>query len=493
MAVSSEAPEALGLERPRGRIAPATAVFVGAAAIYYGLLLSFSLGQPITLAFANKDVWQHLAALQALIDDPLHSGNPFVATGEASRLYGPVHVAGALAARALGLPATGAYGLIAGFNLLALAYGQYQFGRAYFRDPWGPVALLVAMAAGWWVSFIHTGFHSALSLLEGAEYPATTGVALGLILWGMTLRLVQAPRWSLAYPLLVAVLMANHPLSAGIAFVGAACLGLLEPGTVQGRVRLAVLGAAGCILAAAWPYASPYAVMSDGGSPLYTASIDFYSPGVLAMTLWPAAMGVFGLRRSTAAMVALYALGFLAGLGGLALAHRFLMPLVLILQVGLAALMLRFWPTRWRRVMAVAVTVSVAVQLVAGAQYVRYVQGGWRTDGDLLRHARALRLGGVVAADGLAAWPVVANGVKVVATPLPDPLIRNQTRRQRDNADLFDPATPLPARRAILARYGVRTLVTDTDYLRPGERAALASLARPAAVSGPLERWDVTP
>ncbi len=262
---------------------------------------------------------------------------------------------------------------------------------------------------------------------------------------------------------------------------------------MQGRLRLAVLGAAGCALAAAWPYASPYAVMSDGGSPLYTASIDFYSPGVLAMTLWPAAVGVFGLRRSTAAMLALYAVGFVAGLGGLALAHRFLMPMVLTLQIGLAALMLRFWRTRWRRVLVVATVASVAVQLVAGAQYVRYAQGGWRADGDLLGHARELRLGGVVAADGLAAWPVVANGVKVVATPLPEPLIRNQTQRQRDNADLFAPATPLPARRAILARYGVRTLVVDTDFLRPGERADLASFARPTAVSGPLVRWDVAP
>jgi hypothetical protein len=288
-------------------------------------------------------------------------------------------------------------------------------------------------------------------------------------------------------------MMANHPLSAGIAFVGAACLGLLEPGTMRGRLRLAILGAVGCALAALWPYAGPYAVMSDGGSPLYTASIDFYSPGVLLMTLWPAVAGVFGLRRSTAAMLALYALGFLTGLGGLALAHRFLMPMVLTLQIGLAALILRFWPTRWRKVLLVATAASVAVQLVAGTQYVRYARGGWRAGGDLLRHARALRLSGVVAADGLAAWPVVANGVKVVATPLPDPLIRNQTRRQRDNADLFAPGTPLPVRRAILARYGVRALVIDTDFLGPDERATLASIASPVAVSGPLVRWDVRP
>src|SRR3569832_1723661 len=187
-----------GLERSGRRIAPATAVFLGAAALYYGVVLLFSLGRPITLAFANKDAWQHLAALQALIDNPWRPANPFVATEEASRLYGPVHMAGALAARGLGLPALGAYGLIAGFNLLTLAFGQWLFGRAYFRSLWGPFALLVAMAAGWWVSFIHTSFHSTLSLLEGAEYPATTGVALGLVLWGLTLRLLAAPKWTLA-------------------------------------------------------------------------------------------------------------------------------------------------------------------------------------------------------------------------------------------------------------------------------------------------------
>jgi hypothetical protein len=470
---------------------PATTVFVAAAALGYGAILLFSLGRPITLAFANKDAWQHLAALQALIDHPWRPGNPFVSTPEASRLYGPVHVAGALVARALGLPALGAYGLIAGFNLLALALGQWLFGRAYFRSPWGPVALLAAMTAGWWVSFIHTGFHSTLSLVEGAEYPATTGVALGLVLWGLTLRLLAEPRWSLAYPLLVAVLLANHPLSAAIAFVGAACLGLLESGGLAARVRIAVMGAAGCALAAAWPYANPFAIMKDGASAAYTASIDFYAPSVLAMTLWPAAVGMFGLRRSTAAMLALYGIGFLAGLHGLALAHRFLMPAVLTLHIGLAALLLRFWPTPWRRVLIVAAAVSVAVQLVAGAQYVRYATGGWRDSGDLLAHARALRLQGVVAADGFAAWPVVANGIKVIATPLPDPVIHDQVQRQADNAAVFAPATPAAVRLQILRRYGARSLVVDTDFARPGEVQALDGFACRIATSGPLIRYDV--
>jgi hypothetical protein len=473
-------------------------VFLGLAALYYGVLWLFSLGEPITLAFANKDAWQHLAALQALIDDPWKPANPFVATAEASRLFGPVHVAGALAARVLGWPALGAYGLIAGFNLLALAGGQWLFGRAYFRSAWGPVALLAAMAAGWWVSFIHTGFHSALSLLEGAEYPATTGVALGLVLWGVTLRLLADPRWlsgwSLACPLLVAVMVANHPLSAGIAGVGAACLGLLEPASLAARARLAVLGLAGLVLAAAWPWFNPYAVLLTAGAPDWGAAIDFYSLPVLGMTLWPAAIGVLGLRRSTAAMLGVYGLAFLLGLAGSSVAHRFVMPTVLTLHIGLAALILRFWPTPRRRVLVIALAASVAVQCVAGAQYVRYASGGWRADGNLLRHAQALGLdAGVVAADGLAAWPLVASGVKVVATPLPEPLIHDQAQRQADNAALFSPDTPLSVRRAILARYGVRSMVVDKDFLPPGEEQTLAPVAAPAAVSGPLIRYDVRP
>jgi hypothetical protein len=459
------------------------------------VLWSFSLGQPITLAFANKDAWQHLAALQALIDDPLRPANPFVATADSSRLFGPVHVAGALVARALGLSALGAYGLVAGFNLFALALGQYLFGRSYFRSAWGPAALLAAMAGGWWVSFIHTGFHSALSLLEGAEYPATSGIALGLILWGMTLRLIADPRWSIAYPLLVAAMIANHPLSAGIALIGAGCLWLLEPGTTQARARVAAMVAGGLLLAAAWPYFNPYRELMTAESPDWKPTLDwspnFYSPAVLAMTLWPAAIGVLGLRRSTAAMLALYALVFPLGLLGHQPAHRFLMPMVLTLHIGMAALLLRFWPTPWRRVLLTGMAASVVLQLVAGSQYVRYAAGGWRTDGDLLRHGRALHLTGVVAGDGLAAWPLVANGVRVIATPLPEPLIADLSRRQRDNDALFASATPLSVRNAILARYGVRSLVIDTDFIHPGELETLASFATEAARSGPLIRYDV--
>ena len=41
--------------------------------------------------------------------------------------------------------------------------------------------------------------------------------------------------------------------------------------------------------------------------------------------------------------------------------------------------------------------------------------------------------------------------------------------------------------------YGVRSLVVDKDFARPGELEALAGLARPAAASGPLVRYDVWP
>lgn len=468
------------------------AAFAVLAAACYGTVVLFSVGAPLTLAAINKDAWQHIAALQALITDPIHPANPFVASAEGSRLFGPVHVAAALLARALGLSALGAYGLVAAGNLAALAAGQYMFGRAYFGRL-GPLALFLVMMFGWWTPLIHTGFVSLLNLVEGTEYPATTGVAGGLILWAMTIRLIRRPRWSVAYPALTALLMANHQLSAGIAVIGAGCLGLLEPGTLQGRARTALLGALGLAAAAAWPYFNPYSVLLTAGSESWTGpSIDFYAPLTIAVALWPAAIGAFGLRRSTWAMLAIYTLAFLAGLFGLTVAYRFLMPIVMVLQIGLAQLVMRLW-TRSRGLLALLLASSAAIQIALCLHYADSWVRIWRDHGNLLEQARALRLSGVAAAHDVAAWPVVAAGTKVVATPLPEPLIHDLSRRQADNAAIFDPATARDVRLSLLRRYDVRSLVIDESLESPAVPAALAEVAAPVARSGDLVRYDLRP
>ncbi|MBW1279560.1 hypothetical protein, partial [Escherichia coli] len=84
-----------------------------------------------------RDIWQHLAALQALIDHPAHPGNPFIVGDAPSRLYGPVHVAAGWIGHWLGWTQVQAYGAVAAFALALLATGQFVFARACFASRWG--------------------------------------------------------------------------------------------------------------------------------------------------------------------------------------------------------------------------------------------------------------------------------------------------------------------------------------------------------------------
>src|SRR3712207_9369704 len=106
---------------------PAAAAFVAVAALLFGWLASYSFGRPITVNLPNADIWQHLAAIGALIDDPVSPANPFVATGESSRLFGPYWWIMAVVARAAGLTPLQAYGLGAAVNLALLALGIWCF------------------------------------------------------------------------------------------------------------------------------------------------------------------------------------------------------------------------------------------------------------------------------------------------------------------------------------------------------------------------------
>src|SRR5688572_10767499 len=103
-------PSAPALAKPAGTAKPFIARAAAAAALptwcYWiaGLLIygyaayHFSGGH--LLNQTSRDLWQHLAALRALIDDPVNPGNPFVATGDASRHFHPYWVAIAAVARA---------------------------------------------------------------------------------------------------------------------------------------------------------------------------------------------------------------------------------------------------------------------------------------------------------------------------------------------------------------------------------------------------------
>lgn len=487
------------------RLHPAVVLYVVAALATLGLAAVMS-ATTMAINDINTDIWQHLAALGALMSDPAGPANPFVASEESSRHFHPLWVGLAWIGRALGLSPWDVLGLASALSMGVLAAGILTFARAYFASPWAPLALLAAMMAGWAIQPHHTGFHSFHTLLYGAAYPATFLIGCSLLLWGLAIRsLGRAWIAALLLPL-TAIMVATHQLGAAIGLIGAGSFILLWPeGRPRARLRAALAIVAGVGLSMLWPYHSPLALVLSPGNSSWEGGPNFYNPAYVALFTLPVAFGVLGLRdergRAVLAAIAVFGCAYLVGLTGAQVAGRFLMPIVLCLHIGVAAVLLRLFahprvtalPSPVR---VVALGLSCAVWLGASLSAYPARDGLFRGQTSA-PYAAALALTAdipdheEVAAFDLTAWPVVGTGQRVHSVPWPEPGIADLAARQAATERLFDPALTAETRAAEAETLGIRTLIADRRIAPPEVLSALATQALHIAEEGTLIRFDL--
>lgn len=483
----------------------------------YAWVASYSLGTPLGIGLPNRDMWQHLAVLTVLIDNPVDPQNPFVDTGESSRSFGPFWVAIACLARWLGWTSMQAFGAAAMINLALLASAIYTFARAWLPNRWGPLALLAAMTLGWSAPMLHTGFHSGVTLIDGAALPAVTMIAGSLFSWTLAIRILEARHVpvlaSMALGLLTALLMANHQLGAAITLIGVGCFATFSFRiAIERRALIVGIVASGLLLAALWPYHNPYAVFSEVGNTRWSATASFYDPLILLAMLTPAALGIWGLKARSQSgdawpllvALAVFVVLFIAGASPkFPAGHRFSMPAMLILHIGLAYVLLsicdadgvRRLPERARWIIVRLLAFTAPLHLVTTARLVAHDRIGVERSGELPVVLAVLlpeppnSLG--IAAAGVAAWPVVATGQKVLSVPWPEPLIHDLAARQKANDDLFDPALPRQQRLALAKRWKVDTLIIDSRHILPEAASQLRAEGWQTRCAGPMMRFDL--
>ena len=445
----------------------------------YGLAAWHSAGGHF-LDQTSRDLWQHLAALRALITEPFNPANPFVATDEGSRHFHPYWVGIALIARAVGWNAWQAIAFASFVSAATLLAGIHAFGRAFYRSPWGPLALLAAMVLGWCLPVSHTGYHSPGTLIEGMAYPAALLIGLSLLLSALVIRALDRPVLAWGIAPLCAFMFATHQLGAGIAFVMAGCFILLWPeGSLRARAAAAGAIGAGLLLAAAWPWHSPFEAIARAGNPTWTGGMNFYKPSMLVSAFVPSLAGLWGLRharferdaRAVLAAFLFFAAFFALGAFGLLIATRFAMPAVLMLHIGLGALFLalaRDWGGLARSKQLGLFT--LAVLCVQGFALISYAllkfEGEYSAKmGNAYEAALTLTRDipddRPVAAYDVFAWPVVATGQRVVSVPWPEPMIDRLGERQADAERLFDPSLTRDQRLALARKWGATTLILD--------------------------------
>lgn len=458
------------------RLSP-TLIFWLVGVVIYGGVATYA-AQGHFLNQTARDIWQHLAPLRELIARPFDPLNPFVPTHDPSRHFSPYWLSMALVARALGWNEWQAFALGGFVSAGVLLAGIYSFGRAFYRDPWGPLALLAAMVLGWILPVAHTGYHSMGALIDGIAYPAALLVGLSLNLWALVIRALEQPRLAwLALPL-AALMFATHQLGAVIGFVAAGWLIVLWPhGSLRGRAAVSASLAAGIIVSTAWPYLNPLTAVLAPGNSRWPGGIDFYSAYFMIGAFIPQALGLLGLvhpdfrgvSRPILAALGTFLVFYAIGSFGPLIATRFLMPAVLLLHVGLGALLLVI-ARRWhqlsdRRKLSLvgAATLIICTYVGSSFMFLSWEARSARHDGSDSDSVLTLTKGipdmQPVAAYDVAAWPMVATGQRALSEPWPEPGIPDLWARQDATNELFDPRLTRSQRIAVAKKWGVRSLV----------------------------------
>ena len=222
-------------------------------------------------------------------------------------------------------------------------------------------------------------------------------------------------------------------------------------------------------------------------------NIDFYSGRIMFQTLFPALVGVFWLRRPLLAALALYTAAYALGFLNSPTSHRFLAPMALVGQIGLAQALLNLRARWWLALAAILPLAGFQARHIAFK--LDNIRAGWAQQGNMLERGNALLADNPDGLAGLlaAAWPAVASGHKVYVTPFTETLIPDQQLRWQRNTALFLSPIPPSQRLALAQAMGVRVLLIQRKEISTTALRRLEAIAARETVSGPLIRLDLPP
>jgi hypothetical protein len=486
-----------------------TKVSFGRANLFYALIAAPALGlfawlsaQGILLEHPGSDIWQHAAALLALIENPDDPANPFIVSDAGSRHFQPLWVAWAAVARVAGLDVWQVLAL-AGYAAMAVfGIGVYVFARALHPAPWAPLVLFLCLMLGWALPLQHTGFHSPLTLYYAAAYPATYMIGLSFILWALVLRSLVRPVFVIPLCALAVLMFTTHQVGAVIGFIGAGSFALCWPhGPIAVRMRVVSALVLAVCLSTLWPYFNAVEIVLRPGNATWEGGPAFYSPVYLTAALIPSIFGLAGLRapesRALLLMAGVFLCIYLVGLTGFQLAGRFLMPLVMVLQVGLAFYFLTGMGSDRRRPVVIGLIAAANLATLAVVANLLDITAPATMPGEVTFYEAAGVLTADIADDQpvaaflTSAWPVVATGQKVLSVPWPEPMIVDLAARQAVAKALFAADLAAGDRIGLARRHNVRSLIAWQDRLSDAQLAVLQAQAVATTNVGPLIRFDL--
>jgi alpha-1,6-mannosyltransferase len=239
----------------------------------------------------STDMWEHVAVVRRLIDDPFHTTPPL------TLLDTPYTVTLGALGHILGVNAVTILSVAAIANLVLLIVGLRLFVVEATANRRGPFWALVFLLLLWGFSpYRFSGFFNLNSIGFVLPYPSTFATAIALLTLTAALRGLRERR-----PLLLIAVVAGtgsvvlvHPITGAWLVIGLLAVGISRARVRADWVWLGAAIAVGLALTLLWPYYSILDLLRDTSS--YDAANKAMYDDVL-IRLFPAVIGVLVIWR----------------------------------------------------------------------------------------------------------------------------------------------------------------------------------------------------
>ena len=457
-------------------------------------LMVYTVGGELLLdAWSDVDYWEHLAAISAFAQHPLHPADPYVLGSQGSHLLTPYHLLWGLVVAVTHTSAYAIAPLMAAVNMALFLVGLRLMavrlvGSAAYAVPLGLSMLLLWLAPHSW-----SGFHNLGLLPLTAVYPYWFALPLSMIALAVFSPVTPIRPWKFALEVaVVAFVFLVHPLTGSFLALALAVSALTEPTLpVAARLTRVAPAAAGLALSLAWPFfpvlgaiaaAPTYAEHAFAGD--WRGFYDWFP-----VRLLPASLGLLyfaaAWRRRSAdwlswtllACLALYLVNGVAPRSPFL--GRYFIYVTLLLQWGVLRWLreaLDVSPARHAGTVALFLAVVACTGALEGHSSlawirfpwsdVRYAPAGDRGNREVVRrfqrYAPLVSSKDVVMADMQESWILPAVlGCRVVGVMHGNPFMRDYRARRLAVQRFFDPGVDAAERDRILARYSVSRVVVQ--------------------------------
>lgn len=476
-------------------------IFIICATILICSISYVHIFTPINIVSYDRDIWHHMASLNALMDSPFHAVNPHIVSDEASRTFMPWYVLLAIIGNIFGLTSTKILGVSAVLSLTFFMVGIFLFSQEYYENKWSPIILMMCLFGTWGLSASYTGYYNLETLIYSISYPYGINLALGFIGWWLTLRQLDNDKINFGLLgfiiFLCAFMFATHQLQGAFAIGGMALFSLFSRQN-NISIRIALLGSIliGILLSGLWPYYNPLKMVVATGHANWNGNFILFKPANIAQFTGLAMLGILGvynfeqkkIRYDLLLAIVVITAGYLIGESmSNPISHRFHAFITVFLQISLVAFLLsRFAIDQpfgkllalTQKISGGLIVILLAVNLYTTVQVYKNTRNylshhntsgpkTWHPDivNSMSQLKRKVSPDNVMIAHKITAYPVQAYRMKVVSIPRPFPLVKDMAERQQASIDFFSTGVSEAQRWDIIQTYNVSHIIYRLSWL----------------------------